>query len=290
MDYDEFGFFEENAREAGLPWAGPPTVRREFVEVGPKQRVSALVWGEGPPRTVLLHGGAQNAHTWDTVALALGHPLIAVDLPGHGHSDWREDRDYWPVRNADAVAIAIERLAPQAGSVVGMSLGGLTAIRLAAQHPSLVRRLVVVDVTPGVTREKAAPIAAFVNGPETFGSLDELLARTARFHPGRSVSSLRRGVMHNARRAPDGTWQWRYDRLRPPGDRFGFEGLWDDLAKVRAPTMLVLGSLSGVVSPDDITEFTRRRSQARIETVEGAGHSIQGDKPVELAHLIEDFA
>ncbi len=36
---------------------------------------------------MLLHGGAQNAHTWDTVALALGRPLVAIDLPGHGHSD-----------------------------------------------------------------------------------------------------------------------------------------------------------------------------------------------------------
>jgi pimeloyl-ACP methyl ester carboxylesterase len=54
--------------------------------------------------------------------------------------------------------------------------------------------------------------------------------------------------------------------------------------------MLVLGSLSGVVSPDDVAEFSRRVPRARIETVEGAGHSVQGDKPVELARLIDDFA
>jgi pimeloyl-ACP methyl ester carboxylesterase len=290
MHYDEFGFFEENAREAGLPWAGRPAVRREFVEVGAGQRVSVLVWGDGPPRTVLLHGGAQNAHTWDTVALALDHPLIAVDLPGHGHSDWREDRDYWPVRNAEAIATVIERLAPDAASVVGMSLGGLTAIRLAALRPALVRKLVVVDVTPGVDLEKAAPIAAFVDGPATFASLDELLERTIRFNPSRSVSSLRRGVMHNASRREDGTWQWRYDRLRPPGDRLAFEELWDDLAMVKAPTMLIRGSLSGVVSPDDIARFSRLVPHARIEVVDGAGHSVQGDRPVELARLLDAFA
>jgi pimeloyl-ACP methyl ester carboxylesterase len=292
MEYDEFGLFEENAAEAGLTWTGPPTVRRESVRVGAGQRVSALVWGEEPPEMVLLHGGAQNAHTWDSVALALGRPLIAVDLPGHGHSDWRGDHDYWPARNADAVVAVLERLAPHAVSVVGMSLGGLSAIRLAAQRPSLVRDLVVVDVTPGVTPEQAAPIAAFVDGPETFASLEVLLERTVRFNPNRSVSSLRRGIQHNARRAPDGTWQWRYDRLRPPGGHFdfAFEDLWDDLARVEAPTMLVLGSLSGVVSSDDVTEFRRRRPHARIETVADAGHSIQGDSPLELARLIETFA
>src|SRR6266436_6170638 len=85
--YDEMGLFRENADEVGLPWSGPPTVERRFVPVDGKRQVSALVWGGLPPEAVLLHGGAQNAHTWDTVALALGRPLLAPDLPAHGHSD-----------------------------------------------------------------------------------------------------------------------------------------------------------------------------------------------------------
>src|SRR6201981_3404140 len=87
VGYDEFGMLAENAAEAGLPWAGSPAVRREWVGVAPGQQVSSLAWGDGDPELVLLHGGAQNAHTWDTVALALRRPLIAIDLPGHGHSD-----------------------------------------------------------------------------------------------------------------------------------------------------------------------------------------------------------
>src|SRR6201990_2745238 len=85
--YDEFGLFHENAEEFGLPFERPPEVRREFVPLADGRRSSALVWGDAPPNLVLLHGGAQNAHTWDTVALALGQPLVAIDLPGHGHSD-----------------------------------------------------------------------------------------------------------------------------------------------------------------------------------------------------------
>ena len=92
VDYDEFGLFHENAEEYGLPWNGPPKVRRESVEVAPDgRRLSALIWGDDPPEIVLLHGGAQNAHTWDTVALALDRPLVAIDLPGHGHSDHRAE-------------------------------------------------------------------------------------------------------------------------------------------------------------------------------------------------------
>src|SRR5512138_431082 len=150
VPYDEFSMFHENAEEFGLPWDGPPTVRREAVEVGPGRRLSALVWGTEPPELVFLHGGAQNAHTWDTVALALDRPLVAIDLPGHGHSDGGHGNALDPASNAVDVAMAVRALAPEARAVVGMSLGGATALALAAHAPDLVRRLVLVDITPGV--------------------------------------------------------------------------------------------------------------------------------------------
>lgn len=297
--YDELSLFHENAAEAGLPWRGPPDVARCAVEVAPGQRVSALVWGHGEAELVLLHGGAQNAHTWDTVALALslGHvrPLVALDLPGHGRSDWREDHDYGPRRNAEAVAVTVEKLAPGAAAVVGMSLGGLTALALAALRPELVRRLVLVDVTPGANALKAEPVAAFVAGPESFASFDEILARTIAHNPTRSPSSLRRGVLHNARPRADGRWIWRYDRLNrlrsatAGGGDLGFGVFWDDVAALRVPLLLVRGALSGVVDDGDVAELRRRKPDAEVVVVPGAGHSVQGDQPLELARIIERF-
>jgi pimeloyl-ACP methyl ester carboxylesterase len=291
--YDEFSMFEDNAAEAGLPWSGPPQVKREAVDVGGGQRVSALVWGSVAPEVVLIHGGGQNAHTWDTVALALQRPLVAIDLPGHGHSDWRDDHDYSPVTNAPAVAAAMRALAPDAQLLVGMSLGGVTAIRVAAESPELVRRLAVVDVTPGVDETKAEPIIAFLSGPERFESFDEILERTVQFNPTRTVSSLRRGVLHNAKEEPDGSWTWRYDPVRAWKDierpAVSFVNLWDDVERIKAPTLLIRGGLSGVVSDDDAAELARRKRDADVVTVDGAGHSIQGDKPVELAQILEEF-
>jgi pimeloyl-ACP methyl ester carboxylesterase len=291
VEYDEFGLFHENAQEYGIPWHGPPKVRRDFVDVGGGRRVSALVWGDGDPELVLVHGGAQNAHTWDTVALALDRPLLAVDLPGHGHSDWRDDRRYWPLDNAADVATMIRALAPSPRLVVGMSLGGLTSVALAARHPELVPRLVLVDVTPGVDREKAAPIAAFVAGPERFASFDEILERTVAFNPTRTESSLRRGILHNAREHEDGSWTWRYDRWRlaEGEDVPDFRPLWDEVSKLTMPLMLVRGADSGVVGDEDVAELRRRQPDVRVETVDGAGHSVQGDRPVELARLIQSF-
>ncbi|HUY66171.1 MAG TPA: alpha/beta hydrolase [Acidimicrobiales bacterium] len=295
-DYDEFSMFADNAAEAGLPWKGQPAVSRQFVEVAPGRRVSALVWGTAPAEMVLLHGGGQNAHTWDTVALALDRPLVAVDLPGHGHSDWPGDaRALDPAAMADDMAATIGRMAPGARMVVGMSLGGVTSIVLAARHPELVLKLVLVDITPGVDHAKSSDIAAFLAGPESFASFDEILQRTIQFNPTRSESSLRRGVLHNAVQRDDGSWTWRHQLGRPSTGAglhvasVDFSSLWGELEHLDAPVLLVRGQRSPVVDDADVAEFRRRRPADQVVMVTDAGHSIQGDQPVGLARILDGF-
>ncbi|HKA15831.1 MAG TPA: alpha/beta hydrolase [Myxococcota bacterium] len=293
IPYDEFGLFRENAEEFGIPWAGPPAVRRASTDLGDGRRLSALVWGRRAPELALLHGGAQNAHTWDTVALALDRPVVCIDLPGHGHSDAAADGTLNFHRNAQDVARAIGELAPHARGVVGMSLGGMTTLALAQQFPELVRAAVLVDVTPGVDETKARAITAFVNGPDSFPNFEALLARTIEHNPTRSVSSLRRGILHNAEQRTDGSWVWRYRRFFEP-DRRGsfprFADMWEVISAMRAPLMLVRGMRDqSVVTDADEAELVRRCPGARVEHIREAGHSVQGDTPVELARLLEDF-
>lgn len=285
--YLEFSMLADNAAEAGLPWAGAPPVERCAVEVEGGRWVSALRWGSGPTEVVLLHGGSQNAHTWDTVALALDRPLLAVDLPGHGHSGWRPAHDYTLDNMAADVAAAIDRLAPSPRLMVGMSLGGLTALALAGAAPRLVPGLVLVDITPGVTPEKTRAITDFVSGPTTFAGFDAIVERTVRHNPGRSVSSLRRGVLHNAQERADGSWAWRWDPERggrARGD--GPERLWEVVADFAGPLILARGADSPVVSDADVAELGRRKPDSRVISVAGAGHSIQGDQPLRLAEII----
>lgn len=305
--YDEFGLFNENAEEFGLAYAGPPSVRREEVPLGDGRRLSGLVWGDGPPELVLLHGGAQNAHTWDTVALALDRPLLAVDLPGHGHSDGPREGSLGVTGHAQDVAVVVRALAPDARAVVGMSLGGMTTIALEGHAPELVRRIVLVDVLPSVDPSKTKLITDFVNGPRSFASFDDILARTIEHNPTRTVSSLRRGILHNAVQQDDGSWVWRHARhRRTPAEGEGsaagegaaageeatrrFAELWDIIGATTVPLMLVRGmAYSSVLNDDAEAELRRRLPAARVEHVEGAGHSVQGDKPIELAALIDDF-
>lgn len=295
--YDEFSYFHENAREYGLPYDGPPIVRRVAVDLGDGRSLSALLWGATEPDLVLVHGGAQNAHTWDTVAMALGRSILAVDLPGHGHSDGpREGATTDPVSNAADVAVAVRALAPNAAGVVGMSLGGMTSIALAHAAPEIVRRLLLVDVTPGVTGNKASQIIAFVNGPEFFPSFDEILERTIQFNPTRTVESLRRGILHNAEQRDDGSWVWRHARhraMQAPEEgaaKRDFGSLWDMVSGYPGPICLARGMRDqSVVTDEDEAELVKRRPDARIEHFAEAGHSLQGDTPLELAALIQDF-
>ena len=322
VPYDEFSMFHENASEFGLPYEGPPVVRRKRVDLGDGRHLSALVWGDESPELVLLHGGAQNAHTWDTVALALGRPLACIDLPGHGHSGPAATNSTDVVGNAADVAVAVRSLASDASAIVGMSLGGMTMLALAGRVPELVRCAVLVDVTPGVDEHKSSNIAAFINGPESFDSFDDLLARTIKFNPTRTVASLRRGILHNAEQRPDGSWVWRYARFRASeakwdsraseakwdsrasetkwdsrasetSSRGGFArfgDLWEVVSDLAVPLMLVRGMLEqSVVDDADEAELVRRCPTARIEHVPNAGHSVQGDAPLELADLIEAF-
>ena len=289
IPYDEFGLFGENLSEWDLD-VEVPTVRRFFVAVDGLRQISGLQWGDSDPELVLIHGSAQNAHTFDTVALALQRPLIALDLPNHGHSDASPYGGSAARSHANDVIHALEQLLNGPRALVGMSLGGIVSLIVAHDRPDLISSLVLVDITPGVNRDKAKHIFDFVNGPKSFDDFDALLERTIAHNPTRSVSSLRRGILHNALQRSDGTWVWRHqqhensDLVAPDlGD------LWSPLGELTMPVTLLRGMAPGSVDDDDEREFLKRIPSASVVHVQGAGHSIQGDAPLEMAALLNRF-
>src|SRR5262249_41806677 len=69
-------------------------------------------------------------------------------------------------------------------------------------------------------------------------------------------------------------------------ERPDWSSLWDDLSAYRGPLTLVRGAVSPVVADEDVDELRRRRPDAHVVVVDGAGHSVQGDQPLELAEII----
>jgi pimeloyl-ACP methyl ester carboxylesterase len=283
-DLDEFALLAENAEQIGHTGPLPPVARVDTADI------SGLKWGDEPPQVVFLHGGGQNAHTWDTVILGLGVPALAIDLPGHGRSAWREDGDYGPRRNAETLRPVLRDWAPDPRLVVGMSLGGLTALRIAATEPALIPELVLVDVTPSaperheeMTKAQLGAVA-LVKGDRDFPSFAAMLDVTIEAAPHRDRKSLRRGVFHNSKRLDDGSWTWRYDSFRK-GD--GFANLWDDVEKITMPTTLVRGANSFFVNDEDADAFAKGAPGfQRTHVVADAGHSVQGDQPQTLVDIL----
>jgi pimeloyl-ACP methyl ester carboxylesterase len=292
---EEFSFLVDCAEDAGLGWEGKPQVARRHVDVGDR-KMSAIVWGDAPARIVLLHGGAQNAHTWDTLALALRMPLVAVDLPGHGQSDWRGDHEYGVSAMADDVAAVVRQTAPESSILVGIGLGCPVALLTADRLSPLVDRLVMVDSAPGAGRsndnrapsEAGANVAAFT-AERRFASFEEALERAVAYNPGRSVRSLRRGVIHNAKEMPDGSWEWRWDPRQRDNRDYAPEALEKALARFAGPILLVRGGRSDIVSDELVAAFKGRHAATRLLTIDGASHAVQGSHPVALAESIRSF-
>ena len=263
--YDEFALVAENAAEMGVAWPlYAHAAARLLSRSGSGQLLSAIRWGDAEPELVFLHGGGQNAHTWDSVIVALGRPTLAIDLPGPRpvrsaqRPQLRAVGERGRGRRGDRAARAGTRPA-----VIGMSLGGATNIRLPATRPDLVRHAVIVDVTPSVNDEgrvmtpEQRGTVALVSGPPTYDSFEAVFEVTMAASPLRTEAGVRRGLRHNMVRLDDGRWRWRYDLggSAEPSEAsrawIDFTSLWDDVAAITVPTMLVLGGESVFVLPED---------------------------------------
>lgn len=289
---DEFRFLPGDA--ARVSRTEPlPEVTRVSVPVGEGRALSGLRFGPGTvPRVVALHGVGLNAHSFDPVLLALDVPALSLDLPGHGRSDWRADADYRPDHLADDVVSALEALAPEPVVLLGHSLGGLTATLVAAARPELVRALVIVDITPGVSPGgSAGSVAEFISGQRDFGSIEEIVDRAVRFGIGSNRDSLARGVALNTRRRADGRLEWTHhfahlDRApaTEPEDPFPYAPLWGSLQSLEVPLTLVRAS-SGMVTEALAAEWSEQLPDSTVVELAGP-HNLHEAAPAELAEVI----
>jgi pimeloyl-ACP methyl ester carboxylesterase len=241
----------------------------------------------GAPPLLMLHGGAQTAHSFDEVApdLARDHHVVCVDQRGHGDTGWapRYRRDDF----VDDVDALLDRLRWDAASVVGMSLGGLNSIAFAACRPARVRALVVVDVIPSVTTEGRDSIAKQLAVQE-FARFEDAVASAHAFNPRRTLENIRERLGHAMRECPDGKWRYKYD----PGIASGIadiDRLWSEVRRIACPVLLVRGAESPMITDAGVERFRREARYGRVATVAGAGHSVMGDNPAGFLAAVRPF-
>jgi pimeloyl-ACP methyl ester carboxylesterase len=255
-------------------------------------RFHYLDWGTaGEPPMLLLHGGAQTAHSWDEVApdFARDHHVLALDQRGHGDTDWAPDGRY---RRDDFVADIRAFLDDRdwpAPIIVALSLGGLNSIAFAARHPDRITGLVVVDVAPTISSAGGQAIAAQL-GVRDFASFEEAVERAHAFNPRRSLENIRTRLRHSLRQSAEGTWTYKFDtRIGSGGLESDFERLWDAVRDIRCPTLLVRGAQSAILARETAARFLRELPGSAVVEVPGAGHSVMGDNPSGFVSAVRPF-
>jgi pimeloyl-ACP methyl ester carboxylesterase len=266
-----------------------PDLTQSSAQVG-GLRVSYLSSGAPVRGTlVLLHGSGLTARTWTALIGLLGpdYRCVAPDLRGHGDTDWPAAPDYDLADFGSDVIGLLHQLDVRRPVLVGMSLGGLIALHLAAGGFAA-DALVLVDCGP---RMVARPAPEFLRR-HSYPSLDEAVAAALRFNPRRSADLLSRSLAQNMVRSASGAWSWKWDPRRIDGAharRTQAEDLWAGLAGITCPTLVVRGADSETFPRASAEELRAALPHGVLDTVNGAGHNVQGDNPVGLAASVSRF-
>lgn len=244
------------------------------------------------PAVLLLHGGGQTRGAWGGGLLEgarRGFRMISADLRGHGDSGWPPTADYSLAAHVSDVA-AIVRTMPRAPFLVGASLGGSVSLAYAGEGRPLAG-LVMVDVAPKVNAAGTDRILDFMqSSPDGFASVDEAADAVAAYLPHRPRPKDASGLMRNLR-LRDGRYHWHWDpRMfaagRPQRDP---EVLRTAARDLRAPTLLVRGRMSEVLSQEGVDDFLRLVPHAEFADIPGADHMVAGDRNDAFNHAVFSF-
>jgi esterase len=246
------------------------------------------------PALVMLHGGMGDAELWDVFApiLATRFRVIAPDARGHGASDWSPGREYAVEHQVDDLVGIVAMLGYERASIVGASMGGWTAYNVAARYPALVEKLVVVDVSPEIPVSQRNEMQDSIALAKRVRSIEEAVDSRLREKKGRNEPFQRAYVERNLVRQADGSYAWRYDvdglLLGGIGSRDGPRE-WELLRRIEAPTLLVRGAESEVLTPELAQRVCTAIAGSSLVEVSSAGHSVPAEQPALFLAAIVPF-
>ena len=243
-----------------------------------------LIWGATGPRLVLLHSMGMDAHGFDDLANALqeNYQILAFDILDHGDSE-KPSEPIGVLDHAEIMREGYLQLGFFPNVLIGHSIGGMMGIVLAAEHPDELNGLVLVDIAPfDPSKRPARP-----SPPEHFMDEDEariyIKQRYTEFAPEAVENRMKyafvkdeKGLLH----------------LKGTGETIrkgmGID-LWPYVERIRVPTMLIIGSISDLITPEAQQRMREKIPGLEVATVDGATHMVPQDKPREFEGLVRAF-
>src|SRR6478672_4931035 len=271
--------------------AGPRDV---FLQVN-GLKLHHLEWGDASsPVLVCVHGLGGNGHAFDGLARRMSdrYRVIAIDVRGRGDSAWAGDKQYSvPVYATDLEGI-VDQLGLKKFTLLGTSMGGRISMEYAGRHPERLERLVINDIGPDAEAGSDRITQNQANVPESFASLEEAAAYRA------GTSSVFKNLPselqiermgYDLRQGQDGRFYWKHDpewqRQRATGGTPTYAYLWDALKKLEAPTLLVWGTASDVLSEAQARKIVATLKRGEIVEVPGVGHAPTLNEPAAIEAL-----
>ena len=258
-------------------------------------RLRYLEWGDaGAPPVVCVHGYTSSAEAFNALARRFADRvrLIAMDVRGHGESAWSPDGAYRYADQASDLAGLVDQLGLGRFTLIGTSMGGIIAMTYAGAHADRLAGLVVNDIGPDPEAGTQRITQMVGERPDRFASLDDAMAYRRRMSPivaSRAEADQRELALGVLRREADGAWVWKMDPAyisqrvqKGPPTR---PALWPVLARVHAPTLVVWGSDSDVLSEGQAGRMVEALPKGELVTVSGVGHAPTLIEPIVLAAL-----
>jgi pimeloyl-ACP methyl ester carboxylesterase len=268
--------------------------------------LQVLSWSDAGVPLIMLHGFGNDAHVWDDFAPAVApyYRTLAFDLRGHGDSSRDPQLRYDHETMASDVIAVTEGLELRRFVLIGHSMGGRVAMRLAGEHPERLAGLIIVDAGPeldarGVSRIR---LDAVSDKPTSFASASEYEVFLSSAYPLAKPHVLARMARFGLRRREDGRLEpktdpaffraWENEPAEDAARRAAEEtaALWAALARTACPTLVVRGAASDVLSPEVADRMAEQvLPRGSLAVVPRAGHSVMVDNPDGFREAVTSF-
>ena len=250
-------------------------------------------WGSGGPSCFLVHGFGDGSFVWNEFAETVARRCrtFAIDLRGHGNSDWDAAARYGISAHLADVTYAIDALRLENVILVGHSMGGELAIRLAAARPQLLVGLIVVDYGPELDSEAIEYIRKeFVADHQHYATPSEYAELLKKRRPLPKPVALEQLAQNSLRARSGGGYELKSDPAMGASQTSSEElEVWSALEKISSPALIIRGMASSVLPPRTAMRMKTAVKRGQLLSINKAGHAVMIDNPEAFSDAVMPF-